>query len=397
MDIKIHCAYDDLVDVHLLQPNPKNPNKHTKEQIDLLSKIMKKTGIRAPITVSKRTGFITKGHGRLEAAKQALIEKYPVDYQEYENEAQEYADMVADNKIAELAKTDLSMVNAEVMDLGPDFDIELLGIPDFVIEPVEKYDSEKDDDVPDKVPAKTVLGDLYELGNHRLLCGDSTSVDAVDLLMAGQKADMVFTDPPYGYSYESNRQKVHKELKNDDKILDFMPMAYSAMAENSTIYIFGAHQTIDKWKPVFCDAFKYKNLIVWQKNNWSMGSLKDSFAGQHELILFGVKGKVNIIGKRDSDIWKFDREPPKDHPTMKPVDLIEFALSKFQSGRVLDLFGGSGSTLIACEKTNRKCFMMELDPHYCDVIVQRYVNYTGNAMIKVNGQEVDWREYATLG
>jgi DNA modification methylase len=129
----------------------------------------------------------------------------------------------------------------------------------------------------------------------------------------------------------------------------------------------------------------YKNMIVWKKNNWSMGDLSGSFAGQHELILFASKGKPKIIGKRDTDIWSFDREPPKLHPTMKPVDLIIFALSKWQSGKVLDLFLGSGSTLIACEKTNRKCYGMELDPHYCDVIIKRWEDYTGQKAELLNG------------
>ena len=117
-------------------------------------------------------------------------------------------------------------------------------------------------------------------------------------------------------------------------------------------------------------------MIIWKKNNWSMGDLSGSFAGQHEILLFASKGKNKIIGKRDSDVWSFDRVPPTTHPTMKPVELVEFALSKWQSGKVLDFFLGSGSTLIACEKTNRKCYGLELDEKYCDVILNRWQNFT---------------------
>ena len=159
------------------------------------------------------------------------------------------------------------------------------------------------------------------------------------------------------------------------------------MAKNSTIYLCGSHQTIDKWKPLICENFDYRNMIVWKKNNWSMGSLKRSFAGQHELILFASKGKQEIIGKRDSDIWEFNRVPPKLHPTMKPVELISYALSKFQSGSVVDFFGGSGSTMIACEKENKKNYSMELDEKYCDVIINRWQNYTGKkATLEATGQ-----------
>jgi len=195
--------------------------------------------------------------------------------------------------------------------------------------------------------------------------------------MDGRKADMVFTDPPYGYKYESNHQDKHTVLMNDDKMLDFAPSCYSVMFENSAIYICGSFQTISTWIDYTKQHFNFKNLIVWKKNNWSMGDLKGAFAGQHELIIFAHKGKVELIGKRDPDVWSFDRVPPEMHPTQKPVELIEYAMSKVQSGSVLDLFGGSGSTLIACEKTNRKAYLMELDEKYVDVIIKRWQDFTG--------------------
>ena len=221
------------------------------------------------------------------------------------------------------------------------------------------------------------MGKLILKSRHRVLCGDSTDIKAVERLMDGQKADMVFTDPPYGYKYESNYQDKHKMLLNDDIILDFIPVCFDYMEKNSAIYLCTSHQVVDVWKPLFEKAFNYKNLIIWKKNNWSMGDLKGAYAGQHEIILFGHKGKVSLEGGRDTDIWEFKRTPPKLHPTQKTVELIEYAITKVMCNRVLDFFLGSGSTLIACEKTNRKCYGMELDPKYCDVIIKRWEDYTG--------------------
>ena len=166
-------------------------------------------------------------------------------------------------------------------------------------------------------------------------------------------------------------------LMNDDLMLDFMPAAFPVMFENSCAYVCGSFQSISKWIDYVSQSLSYKNLIVWKKNNWSMGDLKGAYAGQHELIIFAHKGRVDLIGKRDPDVWSFDRVPPKIHPTQKPIEMMEYALSKVKSGCVLDLFGGSGSTLIACEKTNRDCRMMELDPKYCDVIIKRWQDFTG--------------------
>lgn len=385
---EIKASEIELVSINSLIPHEKNNNKHPKEQLERLVKIIEFQGFRNPLTVQKGTNKIVCGHGRWEAAKMMGMDKVPVIYQEFDNEAQLYAHLTADNAIASWSELDLSAVNTEMLDLGPDLDIDMLGIEDFVIEPVEKYEPQSDEDeVPDVAEPITVKGDVWLLGRHRLMCGDSTMIDDVEKLMNGEKADMVFTDPPYGYKYESNYQAQHKMLKNDDVILDFMPVAQNFMHKDSSIYVCTSHQSVEKWIPLVRENFNYKNMIIWKKNNWSMGDLKGSFAGQHEIILFATKGDSKIIGKRDSDVWCFDREPPKLHPTMKPIDLIEYALSKFQSGRVADFFGGSGSTLITCEKNNKQNFSMELDEKYCDVIIKRWQNYTGQkATLESTGQ-----------
>jgi DNA modification methylase len=385
----IHCPHDAQVKVDDLKPHPKNRNKHSKEQIKRLAKILDYQGWRYPIKVSNLSGYITSGHGRLEAAKHLGWKEVPVSYQDYLDEAQEYADVQSDNSIASWAELDLAGINSDLTDLGPDFDIDLLGIKDFVLELAEKLDPQCDEDkVPDALPEpKVVKGEVYILGNHRLMCGDSTAITDVERLMDGEKADVLFTDPPYGYKYESNHQSKHSMLMNDDQILDFMPVAYSALSEDAAAYVCGSHQTIHLWRPLFEQNFTYKNLIVWKKNNWSMGDLSGAFGGQHEIILFGHKGRVELRGNRSPDVWEFDRDPPKDHPTQKPVPMISHALEKVSDSKsgVLDLFGGSGSTLIACEKTDRHCFMMELDPHYCGVILDRWQKYTGKKAHREDG------------
>ena len=177
-------------------------------------------------------------------------------------------------------------------------------------------------------------------------------------------------------------------LENDDKILDYVNPSYGIMQENCPVYSFCGWQTIKKWLEYFENTqLSIKNVIVWKKNNWSMGDLSGAYAGQYEIIIYLNKGRVELKGSRDTDIWEFNREPPKEHPTTKPIDLIVYAIGKSseQGDIVLDLFGGSGSTLIACEQTGRKCFMMELDPHYVDVIIKRWEDFAGQKAELIQG------------
>lgn len=386
--IKNFAKFDKLINPKELKDHPKNPNKHGNDQIERLSQIYKYQGIRHPIIVSSRSLHIVAGHGRKLAAIRAGLKKVPVVFQDFESDEQEYAFIVSDNAISDWAELDLSMINMEVPDMGPDFDINMLGIHNFKLDAFEHEEGLTDPDaIPEVKEPISKIGQIYQLGRHRLMCGDSTLRERVDALMGGEKAEVVFTDPPYGYEYESNHQNKHKALKNDDKILNFLPLLNEVTAENAAIFVCGSHQTIGEWKSLVEENFSYKNMIVWKKNNWSMGDLSGSFAGQHELILFAHKGRIEIRGERSRDIWEFDRDPPKDHPTQKPVELVEFAVQKTSDhgSNVLDLFGGSGSTLIACEKTGRTCFMMELDPHYVDVIITRWEQFTGKKAELIGG------------
>jgi len=369
-----------------LIPYARNSRTHSDAQVAKIASSIKEFGFLNPIIIDGENGIIA-GHGRLMAAQKLGLDSVPVLEANHLTEAQRRAYVIADNRLALDAGWDAELLKVELQDLeAADFDLSLTG---FEVDELAKFlepevaEGLTDEDAVPEVPAVsvTVEGDVWLLGRHRLMCGDSTSIDAVEKLMDGRKADMVFTDPPYGYKYESKYQNKHSMLLNDDVMLDFMPAAFAVMFENSAAYVCGSFQSISKWIDYVSEYLSYKNLIVWKKNNWSMGDLKGSFAGQHELIIFAHKGRVDLIGKRDPDVWSFDRVPPEIHPTQKPVEMIEYALSKVKSGCVLDLFGGSGSTLIACEKTNRDCRMMELDPKYCDVIIKRWQDFTGQDAI----------------
>lgn len=393
---------DDLI------PYVRNSRTHSDEQVAALAGAIDEFGLAGALIV--RDGVIAKGHGTLMAIRKLIGAgkriypapgrkavpapdpypegKVPVLDASGWSETQFKAFVIADNKLAEKAGWDDDILAIEIGELTDlDFDLELIGFEDWDLDLGEGEEPEPElngdpEEVPEP-PAEPITkpGDIWVLGRHRVMCGDSTDAASVALLMDGKRADVLFTDPPYGYKYESNYQKKHKMLLNDDVMLDFMPSAFAAMCENSAAYICGSFQSISKWIDYVSKHMDYKNLIVWKKNNWSMGDLKGSFAGQHELIIFAHKGRVELIGKRDPDVWSFDRSPPENHPTQKPVEMIEYALSKVKSGCVLDLFGGSGSTLIACEKTNRQCLMMELSPQYCDVIVTRWQTLTGQTAI----------------
>lgn len=378
-----------------LIPYARNSKLHSEAQVGQIAASIREFGFNNPVLIDKDNGIIA-GHGRVLGAQKLGLESVPCLRLSHLTEIQKRAYIIADNRLSETGGGwDTEMLALEIEDLRlEDFDIDLTGFDAEALEAM--FDEEPDtaegltdeDEVPDVPPQPvTKLGDVWILGHHRVMCGDSTRIDAVEKLMCGQKADMVFADPPYGYKYESNHQDKHEMLKNDDVMLDFAPSVYPSMFEDSALFVCGSFQTISRWIDYISEHFKYKNLIVWKKNNWSMGDLKGAFAGQHELIIFAHKGRVDLIGKREPDVWSFDRAPPDVHPTQKPVELIEYAMSKVKSGVTLDPFGGSGSTLIACEKTNRRSRLMELEPKYCDVIIKRWQDFTGKqAVLESTGE-----------
>jgi DNA modification methylase len=277
------------------------------------------------------------------------------------------------------------------------FDIEMLNLELASIENIDmsEFDFEFDfdaddepveiveDEVPDVDDAEpiTKLGDIWQLGRHRLMCGDSTDKATVEKLMDGNKADMVFTDPPYGYEYQSNfREKTEKfdVLMNDDKILDFMPQIKEVC--DGFVFVCTSWKVLDKWLSLFNKYYELSNMIIWHKPGGGLGDLKHTFLTDYEIILCSNNGK-EITGKRLGCVWRIGRDSVNDyvHATQKPVELSATAIENTTKTNdiVLDCFGGSGSTLIACEQLDRTCYMMELDPKYCDVIIKRWETLTG--------------------
>lgn len=347
--------------------------------------------------VSKQSGFITSGHGRVLAAKLNGWKTAPVNYQDYESDEQEYADVQADNAIASWAELDLSGINSDIGELGPDFDLDLLGIKDFVLEPAELVPQCDEDEVPEHVEPQTKPGDLYRLGNHRLLCGDSTDIGMVERLMDGQRADMVFTDPPYGMNLDTNYDGMYafgdhsdtgnrfKKVKGDD--IEYDPNPILAI-DSKRKFIWGADYFYDKLPKGGC-------FIAWDKRSETL----DRVPGNTTEFCWAYpptrRTSVRIIwsgyyGMTGDDAGK------RMHPTQKPIKLVEWFLEAWgkETKTVVDIYGGSGSTLIACEKTNRKCFMMELDPHYCSIIIERWCKYSGKEAYLVNddGTQTSWTE-----
>lgn len=382
--VEVHCKYDELVDIEKIKLDPENRNIHTEEQIERLSKIIEYQGMRLPIIVSKKTGLVKAGEGRVLALKKLNEKKIPVVYQDFVSQDQEYSFGVSDNAIASWAELDFSAINNDLQELdGIDFDIDLLGIKDFTIEPLEKIKDEIEDEVP-KAPAIPTLkeGDLIELGNHRLLCGDSTLKENVDKLMGGQKADMVFTDPPYGIGYEYNK---HKDAQGKE-YLDFCDKWFENIKNNKFIVITAGWKYNSYWIKK-----EPRDLMFWLQRNKQTGGTFFHFRRVEPIFVWG-----NPIRKYNFDFFEETSDRldglREKHTCPKPVNLIQEIISVCDKS-VLDVFGGSGTTLIACEKTNRKCFMMELDPTYCDVIVTRWTKYAENNMIKINGNQVDWSKY----
>lgn len=420
--VPVHCAHDAIVDVAALVPNPKNPNTHPDNQIQLLGRIIRETGWRAPITVSKRSGFIVKGHGRLAAALLEGFKEVPVDYQHYDSEAQEYADLVADNRIAELAEIDQKMLADIFADIDTgEIPLELTGYTEDEVEDIVTALSEalhNDLDDPDEVPEVpepdrviTQPGDLWILGRHRLLCGDSTNRADVDTLMDGAKADMVFTDPPYALFGNSTGVS---GVGDDKMIMPFFREIGRAIQR--CLKTMGHAYVCHDWQTsaTIKEAFKEltaKNLIVWRKAE--AGGLGSYYTKIYELIwLFANEPETGIIGKNKApartingvaNIWDCPvvQAPERDHNAQKPVNLIKIAVenSSDPDENVLNLFGGSGSTMIACEELYRNCYLMEMEPKYCDVIVKRYIKTTGkNSGIRLirKGEELGREHFETM-
>jgi len=374
--------------------------------VDRVAAAIHEFGFRVPI-LAKSDKTIVDGHLRLKAAKKLGLEEVPVLLCDDMTDLQVRAFRLSVNKVSEFADWDDEMLRVELDELGADgFDLELTGfsldeIADLQIEEVSEGLTDEDAvPEPPDIPV-TVEGDVWVLGNHRLMCGDSTSIDAVEKLMDGQKADMVFTDPPYGMAYGGGRAagstpkgalvKAHGMIKGDDlqgddligMIRDAVGSAISVCKSGAAKYVCFPWRTYSEFEAALDQiGMTVSACIVWDKKSIGLGN--SNYRPQHEFIFYS-KGDIWHGDKAQSDVWYNSRGATGEyvHPTQKPVELVEKAISNSSKGQdvVIDVFGGSGSTLIACEKTNRHCRMMELDPKYVDVIIKRFQEHTGKEAI----------------
>ena len=378
------------VPVSSLIPYARNSRTHSDAQVGQIAASIKEFGFLNPIIVDGNSGIIA-GHGRVLAMQKLGMADAPVIDASHLTDVQRRAYVIADNKLAMNADWDSEMLRVELDELGKDgFDIELTGfsldeIADLQIEEVPE--GLTDEDAVPEAPEEpvTVEGDVWVLGDHRLMCGDSTSIDAVEKLMDGQKADMVFTDPPYNIDYQGVKDKRDK-IKNDKMSdADFTDFLRQSIMGCEAMYVCCSWQYAALFKQAMTDLARApKSMIVWNKVNPAQHL--DKYFKQHEIIFYygDFGGHKTLRG----DVWEMKRQRNTVHPTMKPVELIDMAMED-QPGKktVYDGFGGSGSTLISCEKNNRHCRMMELSTAYCDVIIKRFQEYTGKeAVLESTGE-----------
>lgn len=460
--IPVFCAYDEIVSIEKAIPNPKNPNQHNPDQIARLAQVIEATGWRAPITISKRSGFIVRGHGRRLAAIERGWKTVPVDFQDYSSEAEEYADLIADNRLAELSaiNNNLLIDIIEDMDSG-EVPLEMTGYSEQdlaeIIAALEGSDDTQDDkadavSTPGNIPMSKA-GDLWCLGAHRLLCGSATDKEAVARLMNGEKAQMVNTDPPYGVSYETQSGKFamikNDDLTGDDLMATLLIPAFKNYVENTepeaAFYIWHASSTRRDFEDaMIAVGIIEKQYIIWVKAAPVLGHADYQWAHEpcfyaekagHSAHFYGDRSqrttwkavlreadgpatvvtggvvltdgagnKIYISDKppkgrkiryirlnngrsvclypegKANTVWELSRDFAAEHPTQKPVELAVRAIgnSTKPGDLVLDFFAGSGSTLIGAEMTGRRANIIELDAHYCDVIINRYVRFTNN-------------------
>ena len=369
--------------IDTLIPYAKNARVHDEAQIAQIAGSIKEFGFNNPVLIDKDNGIIA-GHGRVMAARKLGLTEVPTILLDHLNETQRKAYILADNRIAINSTWDNEMLSLELMDIKDDVSLAMLGFNvdelNALLNPTELTEGLTDEDAVPDVPEepKTKLGDIYQLGNHRLMCGDSTSIDAVEKLMGGNQVDLIFTDPPYNVAFNGRSGK-HDVIKNDnlsesDFATFITEVCNTIKAINPKAYYIWCNWN---FYGILQGKLDYKTCIVWAKNVFGMGN---GYRHQHEFCLFN--GKIDEVIKNESDLWEVKKDHNYVHPTQKPVALSVRAFGNhIKLLNVLDLFGGSGSTLIGAEQTGRKAFVMELDPKYCDVIIKRWEDFTGKKAV----------------
>lgn len=391
-----------------IKPYENNPRKND-DAVEAVVESIKQCGYVAPIVVDENM-VILAGHTRYKALKKLKKKEAQVVIKEGLSEEQKKKYRILDNKTAEIAEWDLELLEIELADLdfdGFDFGFELSG---FESDDEELSEAEDDDyDFSQNIQSRAKVGDIYELGNHRLMCGDSTSTDDVERLIGGMLGDMVFTDPPYGVSIGDKNKRLSKygksghmteNIVNDTfgeaELYELLLKAFINLREHckdDCSYYVTAPQggSLGIMMMMMRDAgLLVRHNLIWKKNVATFSMRRLDYDYQHEPIFYTWTKKHNYYGKGQykTSIWEFDKPRKCDmHPTMKPIELIAEALlnSSKEGDIVIDFFGGSGSTLIACEQLGRCCRMMEIDPHYVDVIIDRWETLTGEKAVLLNG------------
>jgi site-specific DNA-methyltransferase (adenine-specific) len=384
------------VKVESLIPYARNSRTHSDAQVAQIAASIKEFGWTNPILVDGTNGIIA-GHGRLLAARKLGYTEVPVIELENMTESQKRAYVIADNQLAMNAGWDTSMLTLELGDLKEaGFSLDILGFDpkelDTLLEP-EQVDGLTDEDAVPDIPEEPVtkLGDIYQLGNHRLMCGDSTSISDMEKLCDGQPVDMWLTDPPYNVAYEGGTGlTIKNDDMGDDQFRQFLRDAYVAadvvMKQGAVFYIWHADLEGYNFRGAAKDAgWKVRQCLIWKKSSLVMG--RQDYHWRHEPCLYGWKegaGHLWAADRKQTTILEFDKPLRNgEHPTMKPVALFEYQMLNNTKGGdiVLDSFGGSGTTMLAAEKNGRYARLMELDPKYCDVIVKRWEDFTGKKAV----------------
>lgn len=387
------------VEIEKLKPYKNNARTHSDEQIEKIAKSMKEFGFINPVLVDGDLNVIA-GHGRILGAKKLGMKEVPCLFIENLTEEQKRAYIIADNRLAEDAGWDKELLKIELEDLkNMNFDITLTGFEledfDFSMDETEVIEDEFDETVPEEPTSKK--GEIYKLGKHFLMCGDSTDINDVEKLMNGVKADMLLTDPPYNVDYEGGTGlTIQNDNMDDETFREFLRVSFfnanSVMKEGAVFYIWHADSEGYNFRGACHDiGWKVRQCLIWCKNTLVMG--RQDYHWKHEPCLYGWKEGASHLwasDRKQTTVLEFDRPSvSKEHPTMKPVGLFDYLIKNNtkKDDIVLDLFAGSGTSIIACEQNGRIAYSMELDPKYVDVIISRWEKLTGQQAERIeNGK-----------
>ena len=384
--MKLEIEY---IKIENLKPYEKNARKHQKEDVETIKASIKEFGMCDPIGIWGENNIIVEGHGRLMALKELGYEEVPCIRLDFLSDEQRRAYALAHNKTAEMSDWDFDLLDSE-LDNILDIDMTEFG---FDMEEEEPEVTEDDYEVTVPEEPKAKLGDIYQLGNHRLMCGNSTILNDVERLMGGCKADMLLTDPPYNLDYEGktkDKLKIKNDKMNNENFRQFLVDAFTnadmVMKPGAVFYIWHADSEGYNFRGACFDAgWTVRQCLIWNKNSMVMG--RQDYQWKHEPCLYGWKdgaGHLWAADRKQTTVLNFERPTKSElHPTMKPIPLFDYQIKNNTKGGdiILDLFGGSGTTIMACEQNGRCAYTMEYDPKYVDVIIERWEQFTGQKAV----------------